>query len=100
MAIGGMTLEDLPAAARIPRNLDVKKIALLVKGVGNFGKHAAAKIAGFQKDSVIVAIDGNETRRTEGELLGWLRERHRAGEKAKVIVLRGTAPVELSLPMQ
>ncbi len=100
MALGGMTLEDLPDAARTARNFDVKKIALLVKGVGNFGKHAAAKNAGFQKDDVIVSIDGDETRRTEGELLGWLLDRHRAGEKVKAIVLRGTAPVELILPMQ
>ena len=91
MTTGGMTLEDVAEG---------ESLALRVKTVGQYGKHAAAKNAGFQKDDVIISIEGDKTRRTEGELIGWLLERHHAGEKVRVVVQRGTAPVELSLPMQ
>ena len=71
-----------------------------VKGVGQYGKHAAAKKAGFVKDDVIVAIDGVTTRTTEGELIGRLLQTRKAGESADVTVLRGSERVTLKLPMQ
>ena len=100
MASGGMVLEDLADDARGSRSLDVKAMALLVKGVGKFGKHAAAKNAGFEKDDVIVSLAGLSQRMSEGELMGHLLQKHPAGEKVSATVLRGTKRVELALPMQ
>ena len=100
MATGGMTLEDLPDADRTAHGLDSNGLSLLVKGVGQYGKHAAAKNAGFQKNDVIVKVDGDATRRTEGEFIGWLIQQRRPGDKVPVTVLRGQKRIELKLPMQ
>jgi hypothetical protein len=100
MAFGGLSLVDLDDTARKQRSLDTNVMALHVKGLGNFGKHAAAKKAGFMKDDVIVAIDGATKRTTEGELIGTLLQTRKAGEFADVTVLRGTERLTLKLPMQ
>jgi len=100
MATGGLLLEDLPDTERSPRQLGRNELALLVKHVGEYGKHAAAKKAGFQKGDVIVELDGQSRRATEGEVIGQLLQKHQPGERVGVTVLRGTGRVSLSLPMQ
>ena len=100
MAQGGLVLEDLADEERGKRSLDVKQMALVVKSVGQYGKHAAAKNAGFQKEAVIVRIDGSSARTTEGELIGHLLQKHAPGELVNATVLRGAQRVDLSLPMQ
>jgi hypothetical protein len=100
MASGGMVLEDLSDSVRAQRELGKTELALNVKSVGLYGKHAAAKNAGFKKDDVIVELDGQSQRMTEGELMGYLLKKHVPGEKVKATVLRGQEKVELMLPMQ
>ncbi len=100
MAFGGMVLTDLPDEERLTRGLAKDKLGLFVKGLGQYGKHAAAKNAGFRKDDVLVELDGKSARITEGELLGQLLQRTKPGQKLKATVLRGGQRVELMLPMQ
>ena len=101
MALGGMVLEDLSDEERAARGLKNADLTLVVKSVGQYGKHAAAKKAGFQKDDVILQIGHHLYRRiTEGELLGFLLQTYRVGEELPVTVLRGKQRVELKLPMQ
>ncbi len=100
MASGGLTLEDLSDADRLQRGLTKDQLALRVKGVGQYNKHAAAKNAGFQKEDVIVAIAGLQTRLTEGQYLGRILQAHQVGAKLNTTVLRGEQRVELKLPMQ
>jgi serine protease Do len=100
MAFGGMILTDLPDEERLTRGLAKDKLGLFVKGLGQYGKHAAAKNAGFRKDDVLVELDGKSARLTEGELIGQLLQSTKPGQKLKATVLRGTERVELMLPMQ
>jgi serine protease Do len=100
MALGGLVLEDLSNEQRAARNLDTNGMGLLVKHVGQYGKHAAGKNAGFRKDDVIVELDGNKARLTESVVLGDLLQRHHAGERVKTTVLRDARRIELSVPMQ
>jgi S1-C subfamily serine protease len=100
MATGGLVLEDLADDARTQRGLGAQQMALWVKGLGQYGKHAAAKNAGFQKEDVVVELDGLKKRMTEGELIGHLLRNRKAGERVKATVLRGTERKELTLPMQ
>lgn len=100
MATGGLVLEDLADEQRSQRALPKDSLALFVKAVGQYGKHAAAKNAGFKKDDVIVELDGVTVRMTEGEMLGHLLRKRFPGEKVKTVVLRGGNRVELALPMQ
>ena len=100
MAFGGMSLTDLDDDGRKTRGIAPGALAFFVKGVGQYGKHAAAKNAGFVKEDVIVAIDGVSGRMSEGELIGRLLQTRKAGEKVDVTVLRGSEKLTLKLPMQ
>ena len=100
MAAGGLVLEDLDDARRNERGIGRDRLALFVKGVGQYGKNAAAKKAGFQKDDVIVEIDNRSDRLTEGALIGQLLKQYQPGEKVKTVLLRGQERMELLLPIQ
>jgi hypothetical protein len=100
MVTGGLKLNDLPASERAARRIGASDLALLVTHVGQYGKHAAAKNAGFQKDDIIVALGSHRERLTESALLGLLLQTTRPGEKLKATVLRGAERIELLLPMQ
>jgi len=100
MATGGLLLEDLSIEERVKRNLGNKDLALFIKHAGEYGKHAAAKKAGFQKGDVIVKLEGFPGRVTESELIGRLLRDRQPGDKLKATVLRGTERIELALPVQ
>lgn len=100
MATGGLLLEELTPEERSTRGLREDQMALLVKHAGEYGKHAAAKKAGFQKGDVLVEVDGISKETTESELIGRLLEKHRPGESVKAAVLRGEEKIELRLPIQ
>ncbi|HAV60846.1 MAG TPA: peptidase [Verrucomicrobiales bacterium] len=100
MALGGMFLEDLSDESRSERGLGTDGLALFAKHVGQYGEHAAAKKAGFQKDDVIVALDGITRRTSESELIGYLLTKRQPGERVKATVLRDGQRLEFSFPMQ
>ena len=100
MTGGGLVLEDLADEARTSRGVAADKMALLVKSVGQYGKHAAAKIAGFKKDDLIVEFAGQSARLTEGELMGRVLQKNMPGEKVNVTVWRDGQRVALQMPMQ
>jgi hypothetical protein len=95
-----MTLTDLDDAGRRQRGLGRNELALFVKAMGQYNKHAAAKKAGFLKEDVIVAIDEFTSRVTEGELIGRLLQTTRVGDAVEVTVLRGKDRLAIKLPMQ
>lgn len=100
MATGGLLLETLPAAEHAKLKLPEDRMALRVKHVGQYGDHAAAKNAGFQKDDVLVRVNGSTTPLTETQLFALAMNEHRPGDKIPVTVLRGGKEVELKLPLQ
>ncbi len=100
MAFGGLNLGELDDAARRSRGLGSDGLALLVKGLGQFGKHGTAKKSGFEKDDVLVEFAGEKSRLTEGELIGRVLTKTKLGETVDAVVLRGTERVALKLPMQ
>jgi serine protease Do len=100
MATGGLVLEDLRDDERTKRGLATNDLALLVKFVGQYNNHAAAKRAGFQKDDVLLQIGDIKSRMSEGEFMGHVLKANFPGEKLKTSVLRGDQRVELMLPMQ
>ena len=100
MATGGLVLEDLADDARDSRGIGKNQMALLIKFVGQYGKHASAKNAGFAKDDVITEMDGKSTRLTESELFGDLLQKHKPGDQVKTAVLRGDQKLVLRLSIQ
>jgi len=100
MALGGLRLADLPDAERARRGLVPDQMALIATHVGEYGKHALAKKAGFQKDDLLIEVAGSTSRQSEGQLIGHLLRAYRPGDSVKVGVLRGDERIELTLTMQ
>ena len=100
MALGGLILEEPTDEERAKLGITKDHMALRAKGVGAFGKHAAAKNAGWLKEDVITELDGSTARISEGTAIGRLLRTHKPGEKVKATVLRAGKSVELSLPIQ
>lgn len=100
MVTGGMVLEDLHGDDRVRRGLTQSQMALFVKGLGQHGKHAAAKNAGFEKEDVILELDGMNERMTESQVFSRFLAEKMPGTKVKATVLRKGKLVELVLPMQ
>jgi membrane-associated protease RseP (regulator of RpoE activity) len=100
MTSGGLVLEDLSDDERRRRGLSLDSLALLVKSVGQYGKHAAARNAGFKKDDVLIEFAGLAERLTEGQLIGRLLQNYPAGTRVRVMARRGEETVTLTMPMQ
>lgn len=97
---GGLRLEALPAADRKQLDIADGKMALRVNHVGQYGAHAAAKRAGFRKGDVLISFDGRTDLLRDSDVLAYAVNRHKPGDKVKVVVLRGRRRITLTLPMQ
>jgi hypothetical protein len=100
MTTGGMVLESLPDEERRRLGLPPGTMALRVNGVGQYGPHAAAKNAGFQKDDVIVEFDGRSDLNQEADLFEHAMTNRKSGDKVDVTILRNGKRKTLKLPMQ
>ena len=90
MVLGGMRVESHEGEG----------IGLKIKGVGQFGMHAAAKKAGFKEGDILLSVDGITSKISEPDLIGHLFDHHQAGERVTVKLKRGAEILELQLPMQ
>lgn len=100
MAFGGMKMDDIPDEERATLGLPNDQMALRIMHVGQFGQHAMAKKAGFQKDDILVQVGDMTGRQTESVLIGRLLQDHLPGENLPAVVLRAGKNVELKLPQQ
>jgi len=100
MALGGLILEEPTPDERRALGLSDTALALRVKGLGMYGKNAAAKKAGFLKDDVLVQLAGISTRATEGQVIAHLLQTTKVGQQVKATVLRAGKRIEFTLPMQ
>jgi serine protease Do len=100
IAFGGMLLKDVSAEDR--RNLKIPEGALALKAehVGQYGEHAKAKQAGFQKGDVLIEFDGSREPRTETSLLAANFVDRKRGDQIPVKVLRGGKEIVLKMPVQ
>jgi hypothetical protein len=96
MGFGGMKLESLDEKSIRRAGLPLGHMALRVIHVGEFGDHAVAKRAGFEKGDIIVSFDGTDARMTESELLAYALQRKHRGDGVLVAVIRGWNRTNLS----
>jgi serine protease Do len=99
MTTGGLVLEDLDDTARSERGLDTQSLALWVKGLGQYGPHGLAKRSGFQKDDILIEIDGIKNRLPESELLGRLLTDPKGKHPLSITLLRNKNRLALTLPI-
>jgi S1-C subfamily serine protease len=100
MALGGLSMEEMTAEERQAAGLKKTELALRVKGVGQFGAHAVAKNAGFEKGDIFISFDGQTKPMTESTLLAYAVQSRMPGETVSVTLLRNGERRTLSLPMQ
>jgi serine protease Do len=100
IALGGMKLDDLTDEERKSANLPHKGMALLVRHLGEYGEHAVAKRAGFQKGDVLIMFDGLSARMSESEVLVYTLRRKRPGEFVAAKVLRNGQTKALTFALQ
>ncbi len=100
MVGGGMKMEDLSDEERDQRGLGRDGMAFRIVHVGQYGNHGAAKRAGFQKDDILVEVDGLTGRLTESQYFGTLLQRHPGKASLEATVLRKGQRVALKFPMQ
>ncbi len=100
MTTGGLKLETLSDEGRKRLKIDSRSMALQAEHVGQYGKHAVAKQAGFQKGDVIVAYDGQTNLMTPGELLAYGARHTIPGQKVAVTLLRDGKQMTKQLTMQ
>ncbi len=100
MATGGLLFEDLPESDRDQAGLAESALALRIKHVGQYGEHAVGKQAGFQQGDILISVDGRSNQMTETDLLAYLVNVKRVGDRVPMTVLRGGEKVALTLLMQ
>jgi S1-C subfamily serine protease len=100
ITLGGLWLVSLPEDARNDLQLPGDQLALRVKHVGQYGDHAVAKRAGFLKDDILIAIDGDRAPLTESALVVKLLQTKRPADRITATVLRGSERLELSFAQQ
>jgi S1-C subfamily serine protease len=100
IALGGLSLEEATEEERRRAKVNESQLALRVKAVGQYGAHATARNAGFQKDDVIVSFDGRSGRMTEGQLFEYVLQNKHTGDRMPVVVLRGNERKSLTMPVQ
>lgn len=100
MATGGLLLKTLPDEERSKLGIGDGTMSLRVWRVGQYGPHAAAKKAGFQRGDVIVTFDGHTDLMTDTAVLTYGVTERRPGDRVDVVVLRDGKRKTLRMPMQ
>ena len=76
------------------------QMALRIRRLGRYGKHAAAKRAGFREGDIIISYAGRTNLMREADLLTYTVNAHKPGEKIPVTVIRGRRKIDLKMPIQ
>ena len=100
MGTGGLLFEAATARQRRETGVDDGALALVVKHVGQYGAHAAAKRAGFQKGDLVVSFDGQDDNMSTSQLLAYAAQNTKPGQQVPVVVVRDGSTRTLALPMQ
>ena len=90
----GLWVQTMDRKARAKHRVSVKKLGLMIRGV--YGRQV--KRAGLRKGDVIIAVDGQDQARTDGEFHEYLRLNHwKPGSKVRLRVLRGSKKVDIAV---
>jgi hypothetical protein len=100
MGLGGLKLTELSGEQREEAKLPREAMALRVEHVGEYGEHAVAKRAGFQKGDILVSFDGMAGKMSESDLLAYTMQKRRPGDEVAVTVLREGERKTLKLALQ
>ncbi len=100
MTTGGMLLEEATAEQRQAAGVADDSMALLVKHVGQYGPHAAAKNAGVRKDDILIGFDGRTDLLREADIFRQGMQERKPGQSVPITVSRNGKQLQFKLPMQ
>lgn len=100
MTTGGLQLVEATEEQRRSASVPPGGMALVVKHVGQYGPHAAARNAGFRQADILTQVDGRSDLMTETQLMAHLVNARKPGDRVPVSVFRAGQKLTLSLPMQ
>ena len=100
MGTGGLLFEAAMPDQRRAAGVGTDELALVVKHVGQYGDHGAAKRAGFEKGDILVSFDGRNENMTTSQLLAYAAQNTKPGDSVSATVVRDGDRLTLSLPMQ
>jgi len=100
MGTGGMSFDTATEDQRQKVGAGAEKLALVVKHVGQYGPHGAAKKAGFLQGDIVVSFDRREDNMTPSQLLAYAAQHTKPGQTVPVVIVREGKRQTLSLPMQ
>ena len=100
IATGGLLLKSLTNKERTDANLTEDQLGLRVEHVGQYGAHAVAKRAGFEKNDIIVTFDGSSKAARETELFAHILRERQPGSSINATVLRQGKRLNLSFKIQ
>jgi len=101
MILGGMRLiEATPEERERAGVTDPNKMALRVRSMGRYNKHALAMKTGFKVDDIVVGFDGRDDLMRETDVLAYGAQNCMPSEKVTFDLVRGERPMKLDLKMQ
>ena len=100
MGTGGLLFEAASTQQRREAGVKDNSMALVVKHVGQYGAHAAAKRAGFKKGDLVVSFAGQTADMSTSQLLAYTAQHTQPSRQVPVTVLRDGKRLELQMPMQ
>jgi serine protease Do len=100
MALGGLLLKEATDEERAANKIAADRLALRVEYMGEYGEHGVAKKAGFKKNDIITAIDGQNKRLSESEAFSRILNSHKRGEPVRLKVKRGETEQDFEIKTQ
>lgn len=99
IATGGLSLKPLAEDQKQALGIE-GEMALQVKKIGQYGKHAAGKRAGFKVDDILVSYDGRTDLKREADVFAYVGRNRQHGDDVVVEILRNGKRHQLTLPIQ
>ena len=100
MGTGGLSFVAATKGQRREAGVVDDALALVVRHVGQYGAHAAAKRAGFKKGDIVISFNGQDGNLSTSELLAYAAQNTKPEQQIPVVVVRDGSRRTLQLPMQ
>ena len=92
--LGGIEYRDVPVDQRQLEGLP--KISVALRAARGVSRSSGT----IRRDDIVVAVDGDSSYKSEGDLLAYFAQEKKAGDSAKLTLLRGDERIEVSVPVR
>ena len=97
LVLGGMVLKELDKSERQKLGIADGAMALGIGHVGQYAPHNRAKLAGLQKEDVVVSVLGKKNLTREVDIIRFLLDQRQTVKQIPIDVLRAGKPMSFEL---